>query len=289
MEKFWLVIAAMIMALTLGNSGVMASTITFDGDHALTITLFNGLTPIYPTSATVSSGVQGTADYPNESNSANDTKTFAPGATTTATANASPVGTYLHTGNTHTTLNADKTTGLFYRYFTGYGPNTSGVNPGYITQANADTYTQTLHLAFTGLNAGTYTFSLADLYSSTLGLTQAGGNSVYSLEATAALVYYVYYSPTQFLSSSALIQDYSKINDPNHPIPGFTLPSAGTATAGQVFTITGTNKTITADITLSSRYEAYTTPIPVPPSAILLGSGLLGLALLGRRKFNLKK
>ena len=35
--------------------------------------------------------------------------------------------------------------------------------------------------------------------------------------------------------------------------------------------------------------QVYGNPVPLPPSVLLLGSGLLGLGLLGRRKWGLKK
>jgi hypothetical protein len=284
-RKWGMFTLCLVVVMALGTSGALASTITFNGDHTLTITLtrVSDSSLVYPDSGTVTSGVQGYAYNPSETNSAGESQPITIGTTTTATANGT-AGTWLHTSDTNTTFSSDQTTGLFYRRFTGYGPDPSGATPGYITQSNWDstsTYIQTIHLVFTAPTAASYSFSLQDVYDTTLALTQAGGNKVYSLDAEAYLVYYVYYSVGQQLLSSANIMEYHNDLTPPNTIPDFSNDYAYTVNANQNFNMAA-GSTLTVDIALESYYEAYT--VPLPSTMLLMGSGIVGLGLLRYRR-----
>ena len=84
--------------------------------------------------------------------------------------------------------------------------------------------------------------------------------------------------------------DDSQTNSPD-AVTGFTIYELGQTAEASVYAYLTEGDTATFYGYVYSEFYGISNnaAIPIPPSALLLGSGLLGLVFLGRRKIGLKK
>jgi hypothetical protein len=295
MKKFWLVFAVVVLALALGASGLLASTITFNGDHDFYITVYDetGAAYLIPSSGTITTGVSGYADYnPLESGNLGNGPTAINVGSSSSVSATNPGGTWLQNRTTTTTysgpLGGGEYGGTISRGFTSYGPDPNGHLNGDVGQKNSNTggsATQLLQLVYTIPTTGNYLINFQDTYDLIANLVQGTGSSfpVSYFHGYSALEVTI----TNGSHSDNLVQIYNKTYGTlgsSTAIPDFNNDKLGITFALGPFTYDmNAGDTLTLDVSLNSYYDAQTM-VPLPSTLLLLVSGLAGLGLLRFRR-----
>ena len=190
----------------------------------------------------------------------------------------SPWLTYMKAENSFTPGSPSGGSGSMYVELQGTGPQPSspGNFDGYISQWGGNSITIPFNVTKTGQSLVTYSGSYDLFY----GLSNnSSGNPFYEAYFSAWIDLYI---DGNWFKTQQLIYDGSY----NYPLPlgDFTNNPTGTTSFGgnKTFTTTGTHN---LEIYFEAdQWGSTMSPIPLPGTLLLLGSGLLGLAGLGYRR-----
>ena len=201
------------------------------------------------------------------------TETYSAGPTSGYTTVAIPGGyTWLNT------ISATNAAGSTSNNFQGAGPLPSGSTQGYIKEAA--TTSQFYTFTITGAKNVTFT----DAYAYSYSLSNAAGRPF--VDAT-------WYTKAELYLDSILVAwttGTPTINVSQSAVPGQILDDIGPVSGSGTLSYerTGSNKlptgTHTFELRMTSYQEGHTSAVPLPSSVLLLGSGLVGLGLLGCRR-----
>jgi hypothetical protein len=277
MKKLWLVMAVMLLVVALGASGAMATYMNLEVDSSWSFTI-NG----QPAAQLGMVNVSNHAEV--VSNSTNPVETVVltvnntgPGVGASVSINSLP--NLLHQEASNTPGVGGSLVSPSHTHVSGQGPT----EPGFLQQ-NAYEY---MLFSFTPNVTANYNIVATNNFSAIMTGTNASGVGAYSVGQT--------YTYTSSLTGGGLTVSKGGVTDFSNIVAiGNTVPPWDNSQADNVSLDMGINQLtggVTYNIKVSDKaYQyMYTSQVPVPPTALLLGSGLLGLALLGRRKFGLKK
>ncbi|MEJ2225781.1 MAG: hypothetical protein P8X49_11685 [Syntrophobacterales bacterium] len=264
MKRLWILgIMAVLMSALLAPQA-SASTITLDGEIT-SITLTKGGNTIALTNDSTSTvEVSGTASYTSPALSGIESYS-----------DSSPPGTnpsINYTAGTFLTEMSGSISGTaLSTSLQGVGPYGVPTDPGNISETVIDTADYTGNVTGTPSNT-----SVTIPYTYTYSLTNDSGNPFYSVTYTVTLA--LYYDDSTLIDTYTIL-NYSQENVDQTPlanigpltvsgtlIDNFILPQ-GILNFRAILTATETGSTV-----------------PIPASGLLLGSGLLGLGLLGWRR-----
>lgn len=297
MKKFILVIGAMVLAVALGSSGALASTINFDGSHSFFLTVLRSSTGTFlsPTSGNITTAFFDYASYlPDEGTTKSTGPTAIVVGTPSSVTATQAAETWLKDRTTTTAysgpLGDGKFGGTISRNFTAEGPNPDVNLNGIVGQYNErfppTARTQLLHLAYTIPTGGTgdYVINFRDDYSSTAAVDQETGSVFPVTYFKGFAEMHVKLSGGPSSSDNTLL-----LYDQTYGALGSTVPIAsfidsnpsGAFTLGPFTYPMIAASTLSLDVFLTAHYDAQT--VPLPGTVLLLGSGLLGLLGLRRR------
>ena len=273
MKPFKLTALIGILGLALWAPSASASLISFDTTHTFTVRLKNAVYTPYSSSSTIS----GTAQFPTE-------------AVVPTTATGTPTVTNTFTGGTWlNTLEASykniSGTNSLYQHLVGTGPGDPANTYGSIVESASNTLYWTLTQTAVINN-----FSFSDSWTVNYSLDNTGGHELVYTNWTSTP--YLYMS-TDGGANYVLVAGGTPITIATQGSPTSTdylasMPNT-TNTGTFLFERKGNDKlpagTYNFKFVLDSQQNGNTlNPIPVPPSALLLGTGMIGLALLGWRR-----
>jgi hypothetical protein len=291
MRKFWLVITVMLLAVALGASGALSAQLSLSGDHAITTSLVGPGGPVNPTGGYMASDAYGYAYYnPTESPGGAYDFRYITFGTPDASSSAIPAMTWLQTTSSAQGYNGAHNFTMQQNYV-GNAPSPSSPNAfdGYLQQSNSYYYGNYFHLDYVIPADGSYTANVSDLYNMVFQLVNAAGGSNYFYQTQGYSYLQVYFNaPTGNGSGQKQVLADYRYDYPN-AVPDFTvsrLARTASVTVGLDDLVAGDN--VSFDGYVYAYQYGSSNNVPLPPSALLLGSGLLGLGLL-RRKWSLKK
>jgi hypothetical protein len=280
--------------VALSASGALSAQLSLSADHVITTSLIGDTYgAVNPTGGYMQSDVYGYAYYyPTDSPApVYDSKTIAFGTPDTASASI-PGMTWLQTTSSSVAYDGGVKFNLKPN-FVGNAPSPSSPNAydGYLYQYSAYYYGNYFHLDYTIPANGSYTATISDLYDLVFKLRNADGGSNYFYQTQGYSYLYVYfYAPTGNGYAEKLVLANAAYNYPN-AVPDFTLSLLGKKASILVSLddlVAGDTVSFDAYLYTQQYGNSNNSTVPLPPSALLLGSGLLGLGLL-RRKWSLKK
>jgi hypothetical protein len=294
MRKLFLIGTMLLLATALIAPGAFGAQLSLTGSHVLTTSVIGDSGAIDPSSGYIYSDTYGVAYYnPSEyPGYVADSKAITFGTGDTASA-VIPATTWLKTTSDTTAYDGGnkftmKTT------FVGNAPSPSVPNAydGYLSQYSGYYYGNYFQLNYVIPTAGSYTAKVSDLYDMVFKLVNADGGSNYFYSTNGySYLYAEFYAPTgNGTGQKQVLADY-RYNYPN------AVPDFDVSLLGKKASVSVSLDDLNAGDTVSFYGYIYTdqygnsnnSAIPLPPSVLLLGSGLLGVALLGRRKLGLKK
>jgi hypothetical protein len=268
----------LFLALLWGVTAAPASEITLTSSHEVTlqITPFPAGTPSYaPDSGNISTYIDWWAAYPAESNENYSSHGVAPGTLTHDASGGMWAKTATATINAPDLRNTSLSTTLV-----GWGPQPTGPGPGFgfIHQEAANSY----EWSFTAPADGTYLAVVSDSYNINLQLHQGVGSPypLYFLTAQSHFSISISY-PGGVGNNSKTPLDYWNNTQPNF-LDDINLVYSDTLVFGVIFPL-ASGETVRGAFNTSDFYDAAS-QVPLPSSLLLLGSGLVGVLALGRRK-----
>ena len=266
--------------------GAQASTVDFNATHNLTLSVYPTLSYVSG-SGMIYSGMTGEDDSDSNQN-VRSSKTVSGSGTTTTTANGT-LKTYLKTGNTTTSATGYSAATISHT-FQGLGPDPA--DGGYIGQHNYNdyqgtTYYQKWYMQFTVPTTSNYAISLSDVYNLSFSLNQGTGSlNPFTQLSRSSIIYLNIDNGTLGSTNHDTIYDVATGNGTSY-IDSISTNLSGPANVEFANWYAVAGRTLTISAWVVDRYDgttAQTSPVPAPPTLILLGSGLVGLLALGRRR-----
>jgi hypothetical protein len=310
MKRFKLLTIILALTLFLGIGAAQADTLTYSSFHDIHLYLYSYTTSSYITPSngafnSIGANAGGVAEYnPTDPLTTNKTSTGYTVGTAASTTAAYNTANWLNKTETKTDYVSDLSGAgaefWIQRDFKAFGPApsvpsasdgysyqygyaTMGMNNPPLTNppTKDDTYVAAVYAS---LPAGTYNVALYDYYSSTFQLTPGGSPYFYKYASVGATFDYLLKTSKTGLAAISNAVTLSKEHDGSgYPLSPFTDTGSGTASYTSDFTVSaGTTLWVVAGASVDAYGE--TTPIPVPASVLLLGTGVLGLGLYGWRR-----
>lgn len=289
MQKHHRLAVLLLAVFTLAwSTPVPASQMSLTGTHTITIGLVDdhetAVTPYYNYSSIFAQTEGSTADPSNPDNltKASDTK----GISTSPVTAAASFGPLPSLQN-NAASNSYEKAGVFTMTYNlmGYGPQPS--SPDAVLYQSASS---SFVVYFVMPHPGSYTAEITDTYNAAYALDQGSGSGypIYSADVSAKITIYMY-----ALSGEGTTLQTTVLADTRDSSPDTLSNSSITKTNRHLALPQDLDNMNTGDIFyFSVAVEAYqygytnstATPTPIPGSALLLGSGLLGLGLLRFRR-----
>lgn len=261
------------------SAGAQASTVDFIATHNLSFSISPGLNF---QSGTIYSGVTGEANGVTKSKTAS---TALVSGAASAVANA-PTNADLAKGYASTSSNGHASATI-YHDFQGKGPNPD--NGGDITQYNSHgtIYLQEWYMQFTVPTTGNYSITLTDVYNLSFSLNQATGSLYPFTELSRSSWIYLNIANNDSFGTTNYDRIYN-VTTGNGTSPIGPISDTVSNTAQVKFPSWAADEGTTLKVSawVVDMYEGttQTSPAPVPPTLLLLGSGLVGLLVLRRRQ-----
>jgi hypothetical protein len=265
-----------ILSLALWAPAASASLISFDTTHTFTVRLKTTPYTPYSSSATIS----GTAQFPAE-------------AVVPTTATGTPIITNTPAGGTWlNTLEASykniSGTDSLYQHLVGTGPGDPAITYGNIAESASIT------LYWTLTQSGNNNFSFSDSWTVNHSLDNSSGQGLIYANWTSTP--YLYMSTDGGLNYVQIAGGTPLLSDTQGSLtsPSYLASMPNTTNVGTfLYERKGGNKlplgTYNFKFVLDSQQNAVTaTHLPIPPSVLLLSTGLLGLGLFGIKRWRKK-
>jgi hypothetical protein len=262
MKRIWLLGIMALLMIALLATAASASLISLDA-NITSITLTKGTTNFALTNATNSSVAVSGNDY-YLSPSLTDSESYSPSVTVSTNPSVNDsygVSLQKMAGSiSGTALSAS---------LVAKGPYGSPSNPGYISETVTDTANYTTHLTGSGQT------SISIPYNVTYSSDNNSGYRFYSVTYTITATVI---QDNISLHTYTLL-DKTIVNGDKSPLANIAPFEVSGTMTGAYDMSNGANKPFS--VVLTATETGYTYTVPLPPSAFLLGTGLLGLGAVG--------
>jgi hypothetical protein len=284
MKRKWLLGIMALLTMALLAPPTSAATISLDSNvnyFTMSKGQPGGAVNLAPTNADTTSTVaaSGTAYYTNPNLTGTDSLTITTSTGSTAQINYSDAWLtaiqgqiYSNTNTTgHHTLSAN---------LSGVGPHGSISTPGYITETVTDTFNYTVTVP-----SGNAAVVFSIPYTWSYSLNNSVADYIYRATYNVTVSFYIDGGTTPIATFSPVNITYGSDASKNVPLSDISQIGSGALSSPSGFKPSAGSHTFS--VVLTETVTGYSEPgysAPIPPSAFLLGSGLLGLGLMGWRR-----
>jgi hypothetical protein len=289
MKRRLLITTIALLALSLAAPAVWASQLSFWGQYKVNVQLtYSGGTPVTPISGVFDSGAAGYAYYPYENFRAYNNQPITPGTAADSATNLNS-GTLLQTSYFSTDYNGGTTFTMIHN-FVGNAPAPGYGSYGHLQQetyGSVANYSSYFSLMFEVPTAGSYTATISNIYSLVHTLENGAGGSNYFISTKGYSALNGVYATSFSEQGDPSYNDMTGtppvyINDLRYDFSGvenFSVEGSGQSSFSvQLIDLEAGSRVALAGWLQAGQYGAGNSAVPLPPTLLLLGSGLLGLA-----------